>query len=329
VETSSEEAADLTDCWSCGSDSVEREWQAEERMFGWGGEFTYLECAQCRSLRIQEVPADLARYYPEDYYSLRQVDLDRGVKAAVRRRRNRHALGRKSILGGFATKVFGPPDFSGSLGIAHVEACSKILDVGAGAGHLVYHLAEAGFTRVAGLEPHIDADLTFPNGAVVHKSTLADFDDTWNLILSHHSFEHIPDPLDALREMHRLLEPQGVVLLRLPVAGTFAWHTYGTRWVQLDAPRHLTLHTELSITALSDSAGFNIENVVYDSTAFQFWGSELYLRDIPLVEADTYAKMHDMAPANKARMRAYTERAEELNKIQQGDQAAFYLRKRS
>jgi len=295
-------------------------------MFGWDDQFTYIECAWCGSLRIKEIPDDLGRYYPDDYFSLRPVNLNWFV-TAVKRSRSHHTLGRKNILGAVATRAFGPPEYASWAHTAQVEAGARILDVGAGTGERVFHMTNAGFARVVGLDPHIDADLKFQNGAAVHKASLAEFDGTWDLVMSHHSFEHMPDPLQALGHMRRLLASKGVALLRVPVAGTYAWNTYKTKWVQLDAPRHLTLHTRESITALAGRVGFEVENVAYDSTAFQFWGSELYQRDVPLVARSAYAKQHNIAPANKSEMRMYKERAAQLNRSQQGDQAAFYLRK--
>lgn len=38
-------------------------------MFGFRNEFTYIECAVCGTVQIEEVPTDIAEYYPGDYYS--------------------------------------------------------------------------------------------------------------------------------------------------------------------------------------------------------------------------------------------------------------------
>ncbi len=46
------------------------------------------------------------------------------------------------------------------------------------------------------------------------------------------------------------------------------WQTLG----QIDAPRHLYLHTETSLQRLAAETGFQIEKVLYDATGFQFCG---------------------------------------------------------
>jgi hypothetical protein len=45
--------------------------------------------------------------------------------------------------------------------------------------------------------------------------------------------------------------------------------------VQLDCPRHLAIHTSRSMEQAAGLAGLTIAKTVYDSSAFQFWGSEL------------------------------------------------------
>lgn len=316
----------MRECWSCGCAEVASEWQAQERQFGWSDEFTYLECLECASLRISEVPRDIARYYPDSYFSLRSVNQNPLLRSALQARL-RHALISPNLLGALVTKVIGPPQYAGWTDALGITTGSKILDIGAGTGERVIDMTGAGFMAVSGMEPFIDSDINLPNGGVIYKSTLADLQGEWDLVMSHHSFEHMPEPLEALGNMHRLLRPGGVAMIRIPLAGTQAWKTYGTKWVQFDAPRHLTLHTEKSIAILADRVGFSVERIAYDGTAFQFWGSEIYLRDVPLAKAKGYARRHAMAPANRWVMRKYKARAAQLNRSGQGDQAAFYLRR--
>ncbi|HYW07346.1 MAG TPA: hypothetical protein VE913_10340, partial [Longimicrobium sp.] len=77
------------------------------------------------------------------------------------------------------------------------------------------------------------------------------------------------------------------------------------------------MHTEKSIRLLAEQAGLRVASVEYDSTAFQFEASELYLRDVPL---------NDQAGKTPpAEHRAYARRARELNRTGRGDQAAIYL----
>jgi hypothetical protein len=142
-----------------------------------------------------------------------------------------------------------------------------------------------------------------------------------------HSFEHLPDPQAALAAAARLLPPGGRCLIRLPLVSSYAWEHYGVDWVQLDAPRHFFLHSEESIRRLAAGAGLEILKIVYDSTAFQFVGSELYRRDIPL-RSQTPDDVQLRATAfSREEIAAFERHARELNAETRGDQAAFYLTK--
>jgi len=188
---------------------------------------------------------------------------------------------------------------------------------------------DVGFTDLTGIEPYIEHDLDYGNGVVVWKRTLDELDGKYDFIMLHHVLEHMADPLGTLEHVHRLLKRERFALIRIPVAGTYAWRTYGSDWVQLDAPRHLFLHTERSLTTLAERSGFEVTDALYDSTGFQFWGSEQYRRNIPLL--DTHASQNKASPRSslfsKAELRSFKERAEKLNLSRDGDQACFYLRR--
>jgi hypothetical protein len=99
--------------------------------------------------------------------------------------------------------------------------------------------------------------------------------------------------------------------------------------VQLDAPRHFYVHSVESVKMLAERAGFELETVGYDSTAFQFWASEQYALDIPLYDTRSYLVSPKKSIFSKAQIATFEKRAIELNDAKLGDQAAFYLRKSS
>jgi SAM-dependent methyltransferase len=236
----------------------------------------------------------------------------------LKRQRALHSLGLFSLGGGLAARQFGVPEYYEWLRRGHVRLEHSILDVGSGTGRLLHALQREGFTHLTGIEPQVETDIEYPNGVRVLKKPLEDLEAGFDLLLFHHSFEHLADPLEALRQAHRLLNPDRYAVLRIPVAGSYAWRQYGVNWVQLDAPRHLYLHTRKSIQILADQSGFRIEEVIYDSTEFQFWGSEAYQQGKTLASLDG-------VPATEEELAKYRHRAEELNRRGEGDQASFYL----
>ncbi|HZF19017.1 MAG TPA: class I SAM-dependent methyltransferase [Burkholderiales bacterium] len=211
--------------------------------------------------------------------------------------------------------------------MARISVDSRILDVGSGAGRLLVNMSNWGFRRLTGVEPHIEADIAYPGGVRVLKRPIEDVEGVFDFIMFHHSFEHIAEPLSALRGACRLLTPGGRALIRIPVADGEVWQTYGADWVQLDAPRHLFLHTRNSIQILTDQAGLELDDVVFDSTGFQFWGSELYRRDIPLLDGGTGKALRLELVFSGKDLREFEAKARELNEHGRGDQACFFLRK--
>ena len=77
---------------------------------------------------------------------------------------------------------------------------------------------------------------------------------------------------------------------------------------------------------LAESSGFDIETVTFDSTDFQFWGSEQYLNGIPLWSPNSYALNPALSPFSEEQIDDFVEQAEELNARQAGDSARFFLR---
>src|SRR4051812_17298066 len=61
-------------CISCDKKGRHRIFAAEEKMFSIGERFQYFKCEECGSLQIIDVPADLGRHYPSDYYSMVTID---------------------------------------------------------------------------------------------------------------------------------------------------------------------------------------------------------------------------------------------------------------
>ncbi len=296
-------------------------------MFGWREEFAYLECGCCRCLQIAEIPLDMGRYYPENYYSFRPDPRWRNkVLTRLRRLRNHFAI--------TGTGLFGRLLFAGSPDLGLQLVCQspltpkmRILDVGCGAGHILYSLQEEGFTRLLGIDPYLKEGIVYPNGLRILKNRLDELDSKFDVVMFNHVFEHLPDPKVTLLTCHRLLSTMGKCLLRIPIVSSYAWKHYGVNWVQLDAPRHLFLHSMESIDILASETGFRIEKVTYDSTAFQFWGSEQYALDIPLSSPASYSVDRSSSIFTLSAIREYRKKAKELNVQREGDQAAFLLRR--
>jgi len=142
----------------------------------------------------------------------------------------------------------------------------------------------------------------------------------------HHSFEHMPDPARVMRDVRRLLKPEGRVLLRIPIAASFAWRHYGVNWIGLDPPRHLFLHSQASIERLARQAGLRVTELIYEGNASQFLGSEQIKRGIPLEDPRSVYSRGIRRWYGRWQARQLRPRIDELNRTGQGDWACFELR---
>jgi len=314
-------------CRLCANAENNKPFIAREMMFGSREKFEYFECAGCGAVQIAELPPDLSRYYPEGYPSFRPRRRARNALLLwLKRRCTEHALGNPNGVGRVLRRWFEPRLITGWARAAGARLDDAILDAGSGTGRLLFKMRDAGFSNLTGADPFIERDIPCGPGLQILKRELRELTGPYDFIMLHHSIEHMPDPLEALKEVHRLLRPGRFCLVRTPLAGTPAWRTYGADWVHLDPPRHVIVHTERSLGLLAERAGLERAKTVFDSGGFQFWGSELYRRNIPLNEARPRGRLRKGLFSRKE-LAAFEAEAQRLNEQGRGDQVCLYLRK--
>jgi len=310
-------------CVACAQESNAPAFAAREMFFGTRERFDYFECPHCGTVQIVAVPADLARHYPPGYYafSAAQPKPSSSVRRYVRRMRTDAWLGHRGGVAGLLARVSKRPrylDWFEGLGL---RPDSRIADVGCGSGDLLLKLQRDGFGHLRGLDPFIEADIDYANGVVARKRALADDDQCYDLIMLHHSFEHMTAPRAVMAQIAGHLAPGGHALIRLPIAGGYAWRTYREHWFALDPPRHLFLPTVRAMHLLAACAGLEIRRVFFDSDIDQFTASEAYANDIPLVEQ---GRQPQRSATELSRLRRL---AAELNQRGDGDSGGFVLRR--
>jgi SAM-dependent methyltransferase len=326
-------------CRICGA-RCSGPYHVNEMMFGLRHVFDYYQCDACGVLQISEYPEDLNKYYPSDYYSvararesglrarLKQIPIFGAVGNAamtwLRRHRTLHELGLFDPVGAFVARLRGERPNITRLRPAKLGVRSSVLEIGCGQGALLRELASAGFRHLEGVDPFTSESDRVQDGFVIRR-TLAEVAGRFDLVLMADSLEHMPDQRSVIKQLTRVCTAEGQVCISIPVMGQ-AWKNYGTDWVQLDAPRHFYLHTEQSLTLLAREAGFVVEHIMYDSTVFQFWGSEQYRRGIHLLDARSLSVGGATPLFDSTQLQAWSEEARRLNARRAGDHAVFFLR---
>ena len=301
-----------------------------EMMFGSREEYEYFECSHCATLQIVDIPPDLGRHYPLNYLGNPIAESDGPVETIgnfrnfMRIQRSAYMMGRPNPLGWLIAK-FGPSYFPypwNWFRNSHITPHSMILDVGCGPGSLLSALRTQGFTRPIGQD--IFQHWTMPEVTVI-RQPLEELHGQYDLIMLHHSFEHMPDPIAVMGQLKKLCARNGTILLRVPVADCLAWKEYGADWFQIDAPRHLVIPSVKGLKLLAKRVGLALQRIEFDSTEAQFACSEQYRLGIPLKDPQSCFQRKDARLFTDDQKKAFVDRARKVNQSGEGDQACFYL----
>ncbi len=327
-----------TACRICGFSGQMRRYRVREMMFGTREEFEYFMCSDCGCLQITEIPKDLGRFYPSGYYAHRDGATEKASSWFNRLLQKQRAKAAVFGRGYKLNRLLGRyVQYPGSLhrtgpilkkaGIRGFDA--SFLDVGCGAGSWwLEDLRSLGFSSLLGVDPLVPAvgrKIAIP----ILRQTIHGVPGSYSLITYHHSFEHIPDQYGEIEGIARHLKGDGVCLIRVPIVSSFAWECYGVDWVELDAPRHLYLHSRRSLELLGKKVGLELTDVVCDSTEFEFIGSEQYKRGIALHGAGSHYTDPGRSPFRSEEIAFFRREADRVNAEGCGGRAGFYFRKRS
>jgi SAM-dependent methyltransferase len=229
-----------------------------------------------------------------------------------------HQYVRKRPLGALLGLLF--PKALSWLDRGLVDKNSRILDVGCGSGHLLAQLSHEGFRHLEGTDPFLPTTVQDREGYRVHRFDMDALEGPFDLIMAHHSLEHLADQRGFFRESARLLTQDGNLLVRVPNADSYAFRKFREHWVQLDCPRHLYLHTVAGLRILAAESDFEIVKVCYDSTEFQFLGSQSYQMGMSL------ASDHWRTAGRPEQRQSLRRFARHLNSIGDGDSLCVHFR---
>lgn len=325
-------------CPACEHTGASRSLQIPEQMFGMPEVFTYLECDHCGSLFIETVPESMDRYYDASaYYSFDEDPVAVMGRAGVRQVVK--AVGRAVFFGprrAVAMAASAVPSREFRTLVAMLSSVrlaglphglkSSVLDVGAGSGSLVFALDLVGLSAVTGIDPFAEADRRVGSHGQLFRRDLSEMEGgAWDLVMLHHSLEHVPSPRVTLRESRDRLAPGGRILVRTPTISSAAYERYGTSWCGCDAPRHMTLFTRRAMDLMCADLGLRVESVLDDSNEAQFWASEQIEQGVPLVSEHSYFVNRGASSFTGSQIRAWRREAARLNRQSRGDQAAWVL----
>ena len=305
-------------CGVCSTDLSSAEPQvAQEMMMGTHEQFHYALCPGCACLQLIDPPEHLGAYY-SGYYGRSPLSLT-SLKFRLLMWRFRAALGRSiNPIGVLLNRYFPEPAITSITKV--VGPSESVLDVGCANGELLLLLKAFGYESVRGCDPFIDATLHYDNGVTVANHTLEAEIGPFDVIMANHSLEHVGDQHAFVRQAFDRLVPNGRIVIRIPTSSSWAYDRFGVKWYQLDAPRHLYVHSRQSITQLLEAAGFVNVEISDDSTIWQIVSSELYEAGIPFSSHQRWYLKRLPKFVASGKFKRLKDMTAELNAFNRGDQ---------
>jgi len=138
----------------------------------------------------------------------------------------------------------------------------KLLDIGAGTGDFLALAKQYGW-NITGVEPSEKAkSIALKKGvSFVENTNLLD-ENSFDLISMWHVLEHVPNLEEQIKELKRLLKPNGTILIAVPNFNSYDAKQYGTFWAAYDVPRHLWHFSKTAIRMLFEKEELKLEKVL-------------------------------------------------------------------
>lgn len=235
------------ECPACGDTRVHTLFRSTDKLYRTTTrEFLVVECVQCQLIRLfpQPTPIELREYYPQLYWFAPS-----GSMAARLEEEYRRLVLRDHV--NFVDRA-----------LREAEETGYLLDVGCGGGLFLRMMHDRGYP-VVGLDFSLDAaEVAWrENGvpAVCASLARAPFEPgSCAGVTMFHVLEHLYDPAAYLEAAHRLLRPNGRLVVQVPNAACWQFLLFGKNWNGVDVPRHLINFKRKDLDGLLESCGFEV-----------------------------------------------------------------------
>ncbi len=270
-------------CPLCGHTEDKIVFQSQDSEGTASGTFQLVQCCACRFkfLNPRPVLEDLQKCYASNYHrDIRPANQD--TYKRLGRPLSRYLLANfyrypipvrfplPQLLRAFLTPLYfrlGLASRGKKQRLVPFRGTGRLLDVGCGSGAFADLLSRCGW-KVQGIDRNERAiEIARRRGLRADCTTLeeAEFPDrSFDVIHLWHVLEHLTDPVATLKEIHRILDDDGLLVLGLPMIDSVGGRLFGPRWSYLEIPRHLSQFTRSSITETLRKAGFSVQKKIED-----------------------------------------------------------------
>lgn len=249
-------------CDWCGSQQGDLLFEGGDGLLDLPGMFRHVRCYKCGLIRQNPRLAweSLKEYYPKDYTSYSPILKEE--RSRWRQWDRRYGMWKRLRL------------------IQKRQGGGQLLDVGCGTGIFLEAALRTKRWQVVGIEPtQWAANYARQSlGANVLTGSLADVslpENYFHLVTMWDVLEHLPQPVQDLRQVHRLLREGGWLVFSIPNVESLGARVFGPYWIGWDLPRHLYLFPRPTLETILTSLGFRIDGWQCLSMSYNTLGHSL------------------------------------------------------
>ncbi len=234
-------------CDLCGGTNLTEIDRVPDRYPGAHEMFSLVRCSQCSLVFVNPRPAkaEIGKYYGNEYPSFKPA---RGLFLRIKKYLMKREV--REIAQHFNKKEI------------------SIFEVGMGSGEDLALLRDYGGFTVAGMDVNPAAVHAAQQqfNLESHSGELEELkmpSDSYDVVRAKYVASHVHSPKLLFREIHRIVKPQGIVMLWIPNFNSWARKLFGSYWEGQDPPRHLFDFTPETIGRYLIETGFELQELTY------------------------------------------------------------------
>ena len=241
----------LKACPLCHSDKIKFVLKTKDFTYPKKNEyFTFSQCRDCQAIFQSKRPSvnQIKDYYQEDYQPYKDdysilVRWFIKLRTLLEIKKYNRLLKNKDSPGGV-----------------------KVLEIGCARGKYIKSLRDWGGYQVIGVEidkksseyAQKEHNLEVRCGELLSQNFPAN---NFDIVIMNHVLEHLYNPLETLKEVHRILRPRGLLLVRTPDSDVIERKLFGKYWSPYEAPRHIILFSKSILRKILSSLDFRFIEV--------------------------------------------------------------------
>jgi len=231
-----------------------------------------LGCDSCKTVFIDPFPIDkINEIYPSNYYSF--INIKKNFVTSIKEYLDKRLF--KRVISKNKNETI------------------KVLDIGGGSGWLLDLIksldSRVQFTQVVDIDTNAK-EIAENNGHNYYQGTIETFEtnEKFDIVLMLNLIEHISNPKDTLVKIDKLLNHEGVVLIKTPNIESYDARLFrNSYWGGLHCPRHWILFSQNSFRHILSDINLSIQQIKYTQGApFWAWSVLINLQKKGLAKID-------------------------------------------